>query len=189
MKAQGADVPMPIAARGFGCGAVSAHARTQVHQPVSPMHETSYAFVQQKRGGGIAGSCCSCCDWWASGRQNWGQIIWGKVCELLLVMVWFYKPCFYLSVLSPVHRVPVKQKRVRVVVIADVCSHVAVAFVSSPPSRRGDGCAAVKYAPRCFVHLCSLSFPLRFSLRFLLHRFGQLAFGCPCEVCPPHVRQ
>ena len=126
--------------------------------------------------------------------KNWGQILWGNDCELLLVMVWFYNPCFYLSVLLPVHRwrsirVPVKQKWVRVVVISDVCSHVAVAFVSSPPSRRGDGCAAVKYAPRCFVHLCSLSFPLRFSLRFLLHRFGPLAFGCPCEVCPPHVRQ
>jgi hypothetical protein len=29
-------VPMPIAARVFGYGAVSAHARTQMHQPVSP---------------------------------------------------------------------------------------------------------------------------------------------------------
>ncbi len=36
MKEESADVPMPITARVFGYGAVTAHARTQVHQPVSP---------------------------------------------------------------------------------------------------------------------------------------------------------
>ena len=63
LKAESADVPMPITARVFGYGAVSAHARTQMHQPVSPIHDTSYAFIRQKRSGVIAGSCCNCCDW------------------------------------------------------------------------------------------------------------------------------
>ena len=53
---------MPMLCAAFSC-AVSALARTQVHQSVCLIYDTSYAFIQQKRSGVIAGSCCSCCDW------------------------------------------------------------------------------------------------------------------------------
>ncbi len=53
-------VPMPIVARVSSYGASSAHARKQEHQSVSHMHDTSYAFIQQKRDSGITSSCCSC---------------------------------------------------------------------------------------------------------------------------------
>jgi hypothetical protein len=55
-------VPMLLAAvNGLLVIALQVHARTQVQQPVSHhgMHDTSYAFIQQKWGSEFAGSCCS----------------------------------------------------------------------------------------------------------------------------------
>ena len=44
-----------FSADAFGVAILAAHARTQVHQPVSPIHCEYYALIRQKRGDVIAG--------------------------------------------------------------------------------------------------------------------------------------
>ena len=51
---------MPMLCAAFSC-AVSALARTHLHQSVCLIHDTSDALIQQRRDRGIAGLYCSCC--------------------------------------------------------------------------------------------------------------------------------
>ena len=84
---------MPMLCAAFSC-AVSALARTQVHQSVCLIHDTSYAFIQQRRDGGIAGLYCSCCIR-ERAEGGIGGRFWGKVCKLFSVDVCFDDPCLF----------------------------------------------------------------------------------------------
>ena len=69
-----------------------------MHQSVCLIYDTSYAFIQQKRGGVIAGLYCSCCIH-ERAEGNWGQIVWVSFSNFLL-LTYVDDPCLFFSQFS-----------------------------------------------------------------------------------------